>query len=84
HNPHGAKALATAMGRDFSFRRLIGVVGMLGDKDARGVLENLEPVLDEVVITQSSSPRALDADVLADYARDAFGEERVHVAYNLP
>lgn len=84
HNPHGAKALAAAMDRDFSFRRLIGVVGVLGDKDARGILTNLEPVLDEVVVTQTNSPRALDADVLAEYARDAFGEERVHVAYNLP
>ena len=84
HNPHGAKALAGAMSRDFSFRRLVGVIGVLGDKDARGILESLEPVLDEVVITQTNSPRALDADTLAEYARDAFGEERVHVAYNLP
>ncbi|WP_390625296.1 bifunctional tetrahydrofolate synthase/dihydrofolate synthase [Corynebacterium anserum] len=84
HNPHGAKALAEAMDRDFSFRRLVGVVGVLGDKDARGILRNLEPVLDEVVITTTNSPRALDVDTLAEYARDAFGEERVHVASNLP
>lgn len=84
HNPHGARALAAAMGRDFTFRRLVGVVGVLGDKDARGILQALEPVLDDVVITQNASPRALEADVLAEYARDAFGEERVHVAPYLP
>lgn len=84
HNPHGAKALAAALDRDFEFRRLVGVVAVLGDKDARGILAELEPVFDEVVITQTSSPRALEADVLAEYARDAFGEERVHVAGNVP
>lgn len=84
HNPHGVKALAAAMGRDFSFRRLVGVIAVLGDKDARGILSALEPVLDEVVITQNNSPRALEADILAEYARDAFGEERVHVAYDMP
>ncbi|WP_426718552.1 bifunctional tetrahydrofolate synthase/dihydrofolate synthase [Corynebacterium auriscanis] len=84
HNPHGAKALAAAVARDFSFRRLVGVVGVLGDKDARGILAALEPVLDEVVITRTQSPRALDEETLAEYARDAFGEERVHVTTNLP
>ena len=84
HNPHGARALAQAVDRDFSFRRLIGVVGVLGDKDARGILAALEPVLDEIVVTQNTSPRAVDVEDLAEYARDAFGEERVHVAPNLP
>ncbi|WP_431832279.1 bifunctional tetrahydrofolate synthase/dihydrofolate synthase [Corynebacterium bovis] len=84
HNPHGARALAKAVDRDFSFRRLVGVVGVLSDKDARGILAELEPVMDEVVVTQSTSPRALDVETLAEYARDAFGEERVHVAPLLP
>ncbi|OFS17141.1 dihydrofolate synthase [Corynebacterium sp. HMSC27B11] len=84
HNPHGAAALAKAVDRDFDFRRLIGVVAVLGDKDARGILAALEPVLDDVVITEVQSPRALPVDVLAEYARDAFGEERVHVAEQLP
>lgn len=84
HNPHGAKALAGALSSSFAFDRLIGVVGVLGDKDALGILKALEPVLSEVVITQTQSPRALHADDLAEYARDIFGEERVHVTYNLP
>lgn len=84
HNPHGATALAATIDRDFDFRRLVGVVGVLGDKDARGILAALETVMDEVVITAPQSPRALDVETLSEYARDAFGEERVHVAMNLP
>lgn len=84
HNPHGAAALAKAIDRDFDFTRLIGVVGVLGDKDAAGILEALEPYLAEIVVTQNTSPRALDAYELAEKARHIFGEERVHVVEDLP
>ena len=84
HNPHGARALGHALQRDFSFNRLIGVVGVLSDKDYVGVLTELEPVFGEIVCTQTRSPRALDAYELAEYAREIFGEERVHVADTLP
>lgn len=84
HNPHGAKALGAALDRDFDFARLIGVVSIFGDKDAQGILTALEPYLSEVVITQNSSPRAIDAYELAEVARDIYGEERVYVADDLP
>lgn len=84
HNPHGARALGAALDRDFEFRRLIGVLGVLGDKDARGILENLEPYFHEVVCTQNTSERALDAYELAEFAQEVFGDERVHVSETLP
>ncbi|MDL9938420.1 folylpolyglutamate synthase/dihydrofolate synthase family protein [Gordonia sp. ABSL1-1] len=84
HNPHGANALAQALAEEFDFRRLVGVVGVLGDKDARGLLEALEPIFDVVVVTNNGSPRALDAETLADYAAEIFGEERVVVKPFLP
>ena len=48
------------------------------------MLEALEPVVDEVVVTMSSSPRALPADELAVVAVDVFGADRVSVAPRLP
>ncbi len=83
HNPDGARVLAAALAEDYSFDRLVGVVGILADKDARGVLEALEPVLDQVVVTRSSSPRALDPDDLAAVAVSIFGADRVSVAPRL-
>ena len=56
---------------------------MLADKDARGLLEALEPVLTEIVVTRSSSPRATDPDVLAALAVELFGPERVTVEARL-
>ena len=83
HNPHGAAALAAALADEFGFRRLIGVVSVMADKDAEALFEALEPVLDEVVITQNGSPRALDADELASVAVGVFGADRVTVSPRL-
>ena len=83
HNVAGAEALVAALDETFGFARLVGVVGVLADKDAEGLLATLEPVLAEVVVTRSTSARSLDVDELAEVARDVFGEDRVHVAERL-
>jgi dihydrofolate synthase/folylpolyglutamate synthase len=80
HNPHGAAALAAALSLEFSFSRLVGVLAVLADKDARGILEALADSFDEVVVTRNSSPRSMPAAELAELAVDVFGEEKVHVA----
>jgi len=77
HNPGGAEVLVKALEESFNFERLVGVIGILGDKDAETVLSILEPVLAEVVITTSSSVRSTDVEELADLAREIFGEDRV-------
>ncbi|PWH06706.1 dihydrofolate synthase [Brachybacterium endophyticum] len=85
HNPAGAEALVATVRESFRFTRTIGLVGILQEKDAEQLLATLEPLLDSVVITQSSSPRAIPADRLADIAREVFeDEERVLEAASLP
>lgn len=83
HNPHGAAALAAAVGESFGFAPLIGVVAVLDTKDARGIFAALEPVLDAVVVTQSSSPRSLPAADLAALAAEVLGPDRVEMAARL-
>ncbi|ALG07474.1 dihydrofolate synthase/folylpolyglutamate synthase [Kibdelosporangium phytohabitans] len=79
HNPHGAAALASALEDEFAFRRLVGVVGMMADKDAKGILEALEPAVTDIILTRNTSPRAMDVDELASIAQDIFGDERIVV-----
>ena len=76
HNPHGAHALAQTLANEFDFESIFGVVAILGDKDALGVLKELEPVIDRLVVTQSTSDRALPVDALFDLALSVFGPER--------
>jgi dihydrofolate synthase / folylpolyglutamate synthase len=79
HNPHGAAAAAAALEDSFAFNPLIGVVGVMGDKDHEGVLGALEPHLAHIVCTQNSTERALPAEQLAVVAREVFGADRVSV-----
>jgi len=83
HNPAGAEALVEAVQEAFDFERLVGVVGVMADKDPEGILSALEPLLAEVVITSASTVRAMEADDLAQIAVDIFGEDRVHVVERL-
>lgn len=79
HNPAGARALAAALSDAFTFDPLVGVIAILADKDAAGILAELEPVLDRVVITASWSPRAMTPEALGALASEFFGEDRVTV-----
>ncbi|MGZ4494741.1 MAG: bifunctional folylpolyglutamate synthase/dihydrofolate synthase [Nocardioides sp.] len=83
HNPHGAAATAEALQDSFTFSPLIGVIGVMADKDYEGVLAAFEPVLAAVVITQNSTERSMPAEDLAEVARGIFGVDRVHVARRL-
>ncbi|WP_327152417.1 bifunctional tetrahydrofolate synthase/dihydrofolate synthase [Nocardia sp. NBC_01329] len=84
HNPAGAAALAATLTSEFDFRKLVGVVAVLADKDVAGILGALEPVFDEIVVTTNGSARALPVDQLADLAVQRFGDERVVTADSLP
>jgi dihydrofolate synthase/folylpolyglutamate synthase len=79
HNPHGAEATAAALEDSFTLDPLIGVIGVMGDKDAEGLLAAFEPHLAHVVCTQNSTDRAMPAAELAVVAVEVFGEDRVTV-----
>ncbi len=77
HNPHGAHALAATISTEFDFETVFGVLAILGEKDVHGVLLELEPVIDRLVVTQNSSDRALPVEDLYAAAIEVFGVERV-------
>jgi dihydrofolate synthase / folylpolyglutamate synthase len=83
HNPHGAETAAAALEDSFAFSPLIGVIGVMADKEYEAVLGAFEPHLAHVVITENSTARALPALELAATAREVFGADRVSVAPRL-
>ncbi len=83
HNPDGARAAAAALAEAFTFRRLVGVLGVMGDKDAAGVLAPFADVLDEVVVTENSTDRAMAAEDLAELAEQVWPETAVHIVPDL-
>lgn len=83
HNPHGAQATAAALEDSFGFEQVIGVIGVMRDKDAEGVLAAFEPRLAHVVVTQNSTERAMPVARLGALAVEVFGEDRVTVVPRL-
>ncbi len=85
HNPAGARAAAKGINEAFEFNRLILVIGALQDKDVAGMLaelhEELGGILEDVCLTQSTSPRSIPAADLLQAALSAgFAEENINIA----
>ncbi|MBI4351651.1 MAG: bifunctional folylpolyglutamate synthase/dihydrofolate synthase [Elusimicrobia bacterium] len=67
HNDEAARAFAaTWKASPFAARPAAFVVGMLQDKERRGILELLAPLAKKFIFTRPDSPRAADPCVLAD------------------
>lgn len=82
HNPTGARALAAALLDEFAFRHRVLVLGVLGDKDVEGILGELLPVADHLVVTEPPSGRAAPAEDLGKLARRTL--TTVEVAADVP
>ncbi|MEW1845418.1 folylpolyglutamate synthase/dihydrofolate synthase family protein [Nonomuraea angiospora] len=83
HNPGGMQATLEGLHEAFDFAKVVGVVAVMRDKDVDALLELLEPVLDEIIVSRNSSPRSMTPEELAALAEPLFGEERVHVVERL-
>ena len=77
HNPHGAKAIAETMQSEFTFDEVTGIVALMADKDALGILQALEPVMNLVIVTTNSSERSMKVADLSKLATQVFGADRV-------
>jgi dihydrofolate synthase/folylpolyglutamate synthase len=53
-NRESAKALVSAIKKIFKYKKLILVFGVSKDKDVRGVLEEMLPICDSIVLTKSN------------------------------
>ena len=78
HNPPAARSLRDAIESCFRFDRAILVIGASADKDVAGVVDELAPVFDAVIVTRSQHPRSLPlARLEAEFARCGIPVEMV-------
>ena len=77
HNPHGAKAIAETMQSEFTFDEVTGIVAVMADKDALGILQALEPIMNSIIVTSNSSERSMKVSDLSNLATQVFGADRV-------
>jgi dihydrofolate synthase/folylpolyglutamate synthase len=75
HNPDGIAALAEALAEPWAagHDRVVAVISILDDKDAAGMLSQLLPLCDALVLTASQNPRALPPPTLQSLASQLGG-----------
>lgn len=77
HNPHGAKAIAETIQSEFTFDDVTGIVALMADKDALGILQALEPIMNQIIVTTNSAARSMSVKDLEALATQVFGADRV-------
>lgn len=70
HNPSAATILADSLREIFFkiYRRIILIVGVMSDKDIRGIITPLMPLATEIILTAPAYERAASPDVLSGHA----------------
>jgi len=69
HNLESSQSLARALTEYLDFRRLILIFGALHGHDFKAILRQLLPLADQVFVTRSLHPRAIDTKVLAQQVK---------------
>jgi len=68
HNPDSARRLKQSLEQYFDFDRAILVIGTSVDKDIAGIVSELFPLFDKVIVTSSHHPRAMAlAPIVAEF-----------------
>jgi len=69
-NVASSRALKEAIQKAFKYEKLILVLGISQDKDARGICNELSSLSDKIILTKAKNPRATQPESLARYFPD--------------
>jgi dihydrofolate synthase/folylpolyglutamate synthase len=76
HNPYSAGKLREALQQYFKFDRAILIIGTSADKDIAGIVAELVPLFDRVIVTRSIHPRAMaTAPLVAEFSQHGIKAE---------
>jgi dihydrofolate synthase/folylpolyglutamate synthase len=82
HNIDAARSLKKALKQYFDFEKAILVMGASDDKNIAGVVAELAPLFDRVIVTRSRHPRAMaPAPLAAEFARHGL---KARIAEDVP
>lgn len=86
HNADGIYMLAESIKRYFSDKRIVLLMGVLGDKEYVKMASEIAPLADAAVITEPDSGRALSVKgfeaVVKNYCENVYSFKRIEDAYD--
>jgi len=65
HNQDSAQKLSQALKQYFKFEKAVLIIGMSSDKDLSGIVTELAPIFQKVIVTKSLHPRAMATSPIA-------------------
>lgn len=74
HNPDAAAALKNAVTSEFPHRRLITVLGVMSDKDGRGIVKRIASISHRLILTRTAYERGMNPEKLLEHLADFNGE----------
>ena len=69
HTVSSMKILRESIKENFSFKKLIVVIGLSADKDIEGILKEIACVADGLILTRTGNPREAEPEQLAVTAK---------------
>jgi dihydrofolate synthase/folylpolyglutamate synthase len=75
HTVSSMKFLKESIKENFTFKRLICVIGLSADKNIEGVLREITCVSDELIFTRTNNPREAEPRQLALIAKRSYSKE---------
>ncbi|MDP2920683.1 MAG: folylpolyglutamate synthase/dihydrofolate synthase family protein [Dehalococcoidia bacterium] len=70
HNRDSVQKLSAALKQYFRYDKAVLILGLSGDKDLEGIVAELAPVFNEVIVTRSIHPRAMaTAPIAAEFKK---------------
>ena len=81
HNPSASSVLADSLRNNFlnTYRRIILIMGIMADKDIKGIMAPLLPLASEIIFTAPAYERAAQPERLAECA-SSLGFTNIHIA----
>ncbi len=75
HTVSSMRFLRESINENFSFKKLILVIGLSADKDIEGILKEITRVSDELIFTRTNNPREIEPKQLATMAKRFYHKE---------
>lgn len=69
HNKDSAKCLKQTIKENFSYKKLFLIFSVFQDKDIKGILKELSPIGDVIILTKVKSKRVVEATLLIQYLK---------------
>jgi dihydrofolate synthase/folylpolyglutamate synthase len=77
HNADSARVLVQAIRDGFKYKSLTTIVGIVKEKDSKGILQQLEGISDQLIITEPVTHKELDTDSVFQIARSFGGTPKL-------